>query len=199
LKHEGADIIGRRGSHLTSGRKFNADELQLMLLWFLRDAPAHGYELIGRFRDLSHGYYSPSPGVLYPALGQLQATGFGQVELNGKRKIYQITPAGHEHLLRHTEHVQQLLAILKHAAKRMLWVNEANQDEAAAATGWLPEFVQARKALKAALLTQTDADHADQRRIIAILQRAAHDILQGPSSQQHHSETCEDSNDNRFS
>src|SRR5690606_14528729 len=134
VKHEKAEIIGRRGSHLTSGRKFNADELQLMLLGLLRDAPAHGYELIARFRDLSHCYYSPSPGVLYPALGQLQATGFGQVELNGKRKIYQITPAGHEHLLQHTEHVQRLLAILKHAAKRMVWVSEANQDEAAAAT-----------------------------------------------------------------
>jgi len=95
--------------------------------------------------------------------------------------------------------VQRLLAILKHAAKRMVWVSEANQDEAAAATGWLAEYVQARKAFKAALLAQTDADHAEQRRMIAILERAAHDILQGPSCKQHHSETFEDSDDNRFS
>lgn len=170
-----------------------------MLLWFLRDTPAHGYELISRFSDLSHGYYSPSPGALYPALGQLQTKGFAQVELNGNRKTYQITPVGREHLLQLSEDAQQLVAILKHAAKRMLWVSEANQDEAAAATGWLPEFVHARKGFKAALLGQSDADHAEQRRIIAILQRATQDILEKRDSKQQHSETCEDSDDNRFS
>ena len=181
MKSLGTDSVRRRGSHLTSGRKFNAEELQRMLLWFLRDSPAHGYDLIKRLSDLSGGYYNPSPGVLYPALSQLEAAGFAQVESSGKRKNYQITPAGLEHLRLHTERIQPLLAILKHAAKKMLWMSHASESEAAAAdaTGWLPEFVEARKTLQTALLTQSEPNHTEQRRIITILQRAAHDILHG--------------------
>lgn len=163
----------------TRGRKFSADELQLMLLSLLHDAPAHGYELIKRFDDISHGYYSPSPGVLYPALSRLEAQGFTRGELNGKRKDYRLTSSGQDLLAQKAEHTQQLFAVLKHAAKKMLWVNHANDSMSSAsdATGWLPEFVQARKALQAALLTQGDASHAAQRRIIAVLQQATNTIL----------------------
>jgi len=177
------DTVRQRARHLTRGRKFNADELQLMLLWLLRDSAAHGYELIKRFRDLSGGYYSPSPGVLYPALGQLEALEFARVEPSGNRKNYRITPAGQRHLESHAEQAQPLIALLKHAAKKMLWMSQASESEAAAAeaTGWLPEFVQARKAFQAALLADSDPDHAEQRRIIAILQHATQDILKGPT------------------
>lgn len=179
----GINTVRQRSSHLTSGRKFNADELQLMLLWFLRDSPAYGYELIKHFNNLSFGFYSPSPGVLYPALRQLELLGFAQTEFSGKRKNYQMTPAGHAHLQIHLERARHLLAILKHAAKRMLWVKQAGESETAAtnATGWLPEFVQTRKALQAALLARSDASHAEQRRIIAILQRTKRDILESSS------------------
>ena len=175
----------QRAGRLTSGRKFNAKELQLMLLWFLSSRPNHGYELIRRFGDMSLGYYSPSPGVLYPALGQLESLGLVQAELSGKRKSYQITPAGRNHLQEHAERAQQLLAILQHAAKKMLWMKQAEESEAAAAqaTGWLPEFVHARKSLKAALLMQSQAGHAEQRRMVAILRRATQEILQASGKQ----------------
>lgn len=169
----------QRSKHLTSGRKFNAGELQLMLLWFLNDSSAYGYELIRHFNNLSHGFYSPSPGVLYPALRQLEEAGFAQVESVGKRKNYQVTQAGREYLQLNQERAQWLLSILKHAAKKMLWVQQASESEAAAtnATGWLPEFVQTRKALQAALLASSDVSHEEQRRIISILQKATQDIL----------------------
>ncbi len=180
MKGHETDIVRRRGDHLTRGRKFNADELKLMLLWLLRDSPAHGYQLIKRFSDLSRDYYSPSPGVLYPALGQLEERSFAQAEFIGKRKTYRITPAGLEHLQLNTEHAQSLIAILKHAAKKMLWMSRASESEAEAAeaTGWLPEFVQARKALQTALLARAEANHAAQRRIITVLRRATREILQ---------------------
>jgi DNA-binding PadR family transcriptional regulator len=179
-----SNIVRQRGNALTSGRKFNAQELQLMLLWFLRDAPAHGYELIKRFSDLSGDYYSPSPGVVYPALGQLETLGFAQVELSGKRKNYRITANGNAHLESHTESANRLQAILKHAAKKMLWINQVNEsvDAASEATGWLPEYVQARKTLRAVLFANSEADHTEQRRVITILQRAADEIQQGPST-----------------
>ena len=175
--------LPRRNRPLLSGRKFSADELQLMLLQFLNDAPAHGYELIKRFRSVSQGYYSPSPGVLYPALSQLEAQGLAATEPRGKRKNYRILPAGQAHLQQHTDEASQLLAFLKHAAKKMQWNDLAAENQAAAmlATGWLPEFIQARKTLQAALLDHSDAGPEEQRRIITILQRAAHDIRQPPT------------------
>ena len=153
------------------------------MLWFLRDAPAHGYELARRFKELSLGFYSPSPGVLYPALAVLEDQTLVRAERSGRRKDYRITPAGLEHLALHAGQAQALVAVLRHAAKRMLWVDGAG-DEAAAteATGWLPGFVQARTELRAALLERDDAGHAEQRRIIAILRRATDEIRQ-PGSQ----------------
>lgn len=176
------DVARTRASQLTRGRKFSAGELQLQLLFFLRDAPAHGYELARRFDEVSSGFYSPSPGILYPALGQLQHDGFAQVEAAGRRKNYRITEAGLEHLQQNADQARSLIDVLKHAARKMLWIRQASESEAAAseATGWLPEFVQARKELRAALLAKDDARPDEQQRIIAILQRAATEILNEP-------------------
>lgn len=154
-----------------------------MLLLFLNDSPAHGYELTRRFRTISHGYYSPSAGVLYPALSQLEAQSLAAAEPCGKRKNYRIQPPGQAHLRQHADEAGQLLAFLKHAAKKMQWNELAAENEAAAmqATGWLPEFIQARKALQAALLEHNDAGQDKQHRIITILQRAAQELRRLPT------------------
>lgn len=170
--------IEQQARKLTRGRKFNADELQLKILWFLREAPAHGYELSQRFGELSGDYYRPSSGVLYPALAQLETLGYARVEQSGKRKVYHLESAGQAFLDEHNQTAELLIATLRHSAKKMLWMSQLSSGEAAAAdaTGWLPEFIHARKALHAALLSCTDADHAQQRRIIDILLQAAQDI-----------------------
>lgn len=41
---------------------------------------------------------------------------------------------------------------------------------------WLPEFIEARKAFKAALLEKSEASQEEQRRIAEILRRAAQEI-----------------------
>jgi DNA-binding PadR family transcriptional regulator len=174
----------KRSSDLTRGRKFSADELQLQLLWFLRESPGHGYQLIKRFRDLSGDYYSPSPGVLYPALAQLESQNFVEAKLNGRRKSYQITKAGLEQLRTYDEPARVLINTLRHAAKKMLWLKLANENESTAsnATGWLPEFIAARQTLRIAMLGNSDPSHDEQRRIAEILLRAATEInKQAPS------------------
>ncbi|MFY9179927.1 MAG: PadR family transcriptional regulator [Venatoribacter sp.] len=163
---------------ITRGRKFNAEELQLATLWFLRESPEHGYSLAKRFVEISGGYYQPSSGVLYPALADLEALGFAKNEPLGKRKTYHILPAGLAHLEQHEQQAQLLINTLKHLAKKMLWMQMQPEGEIAAAeaTGWLPEFIDARKAFKAALLEKTDIDHNEQRRIADILRRATQEI-----------------------
>lgn len=168
-----------RRTDISSGRKFSAGELQLMLLQLLADAPAHGYELIKRLSDLSQGYYRPSPGVLYPALAQLEDKQLTEVTLSGRRKKYHLTASGQTYLKQHTTQAKTLFAQLSHAAKKMLWLTHAEQDLQTASdmTGWLPEYIEARKALRHALLAVDDSSHSTQQSVSDILQRAAQEIL----------------------
>jgi len=176
---DSANSIQRRGSQLTRGRKFMADELRLMVLGLLNERAYHGYELIKEFGERSRGFYNPSPGAIYPLLKHLEELGHTTVELKGKRKQYQISALGSQYLRDNQAHADQLFAILRHAAKRMAWMSRAMSDEEASKqTGWLPEFVQARIALKEALLMRDNADHDEQRRIAVILQNTLAQIQQ---------------------
>jgi hypothetical protein len=53
---------------------------------------------------------------------------------------------------------------------------DENADANGDSNAWLPEFIQARRALKHALLIRTDAPASEQRRIAAILARATAEI-----------------------
>lgn len=170
---------GRHHDAFTRGRKFRAAELHLMVLAFLAQGPRHGYELIRAFDSLSHGFYSPSPGVLYPALSHIVQQGHAQLQSEGKRKCYRITDPGRHHLAEHSQHAEQLFAGLRHAAKKMAWMQSHGPESATQATGWLPEFVEARESLKAALFARNDVDFTEQRRLTAILRAAVAEIELG--------------------
>lgn len=177
-----ANSIKHRGSQLTRGRKFMAEELHLMVLGLLNEHAYHGYELIKEFGERSRGFYSPSPGAIYPLLKHLEELGHTTVELKGKRKRYQISALGRQYLHDNQAHFDQLFAIIRHAAKKMIWMSRAMSDEEASEqTGWLPEFVEVRKVLKEALLASDNADHNEQRRVVAILQNALARIQQHDS------------------
>ena len=171
--------VALRGNPLTRGRKFAAGELHLMVLALLYEGPRHGYDLIKAFGEFSNGFYKPSPGLLYPVLTQTEQLGHTVVETLGKRKRYGISDAGRAYLDVNRKQADHLFAVLSHGAKKMLWMAQAIADEEAAAhaTGWLPEFVNARRALKTAVFGASDADHDEQRRVAAILRDATARIL----------------------
>src|SRR5579871_6237691 len=62
------------------GRKLSSADLQLLLLALLAEKPSHGYELIKALEERTTGYYSPSPGMVYPALTYLEEIGHASVE-----------------------------------------------------------------------------------------------------------------------
>lgn len=173
------DISTDEHGSLTRGRKFTAPELYLMALALLEKGPCHGYEIIKELKAVSLGFYSPSPGVLYPVLGRMLRQGHATAEAEGKRKRYVLSDSGRQYLEGRAASAERLFARLRHAAKKMLWISQGMDPEAAAqATGWLPEFVEARRALRSALLARSDADHYEQRRLVAILKRAVAEIEQ---------------------
>ncbi len=173
---------------LMRGRRFSADDLQLMLLGLLEEKPSHGYELIKALGQRSNGAYKPSPGMVYPALGCLQDQGCAKVVLEGNKKCFHLTQAGRQQLEAHRDSLTILFNRLEHVARKMAWMRRAlaqqpvelGPDGADRETGWLPEYVQARQAIKHALLERTSAPPAEQRRIAAILARATAEIQAGP-------------------
>ncbi|MGF6965002.1 DNA-binding PadR family transcriptional regulator [Paraburkholderia sp. WC7.3g] len=164
------------------GRKFSSDDLQLLLLSLIDTQPSHGYELIKALETRSNGFYSPSPGMVYPALTYLEELGYVTVQLEGNRKRYQLADAGREYLAANRERVELMLARLSHIARKMDSVRRAFAGEAPADVsegGWVPELNEARRTLKNALLRRDNAPADEQRRIAAILMRAAKEIEAG--------------------
>lgn len=169
---------------LSRGRKFGAEDVALLLLSLLAQGPAHGYALREALQARSQGYYVPSPGMLYPALALLQSRGWTTVSAEGTRKSYDATPAGRQHLDQVQAHVARLWAGLDHAARKTAWVRRAWAGEPPVlgpqgedlVTGWLPEFVAARSALKESLMLRSRASPAQQQQLAHILARAVADI-----------------------
>ncbi|MGO4332074.1 PadR family transcriptional regulator [Cupriavidus sp. 2TAF22] len=189
----GGDGFDGDGDSWRRGRKFSSDDLQLMLLSLLEEKPSHGYELIKALETRTNGFYKPSPGMVYPALTFLEEVGYATVDSEGNKKRYQLAEPGRSHLDANRERLALMLNKLKHVARKMEWVRRAlsgdnaeagvAEDDADTRGGWLPEFVQARLALKRALLLRTEASPAEQRRIAAILARATAEIEAEPPAQ----------------
>jgi DNA-binding PadR family transcriptional regulator len=74
----------------------------------LAEKPMHGYEVMQRLEQDSGGFYSASPGSVYPALQMLQDQGYvGSEEQDGKR-VYSITEEGRAFLDRNSERVDDV-------------------------------------------------------------------------------------------
>src|SRR5579863_8834801 len=101
------------------GRKMGSLDLRLVLLRLLAERPSHGYELIKSLEERSGGFYSPSPGMVYPALTWLEEVGYAQVTAEGAKKRYALTDAGREYLKQHQEAADAILSELEHIARRL--------------------------------------------------------------------------------
>lgn len=81
-----------RGSPLQKG------DLKYVILDLIKDKPCHGYEIIRRLEERSHGFYAPSPGAVYPTLQLLEEMGYIEAKQQDSKKIYTITNEGKKFL-----------------------------------------------------------------------------------------------------
>ena len=58
----------------------------------------HGYEVMKALEERFHGFYKPSAGTIYPALGSLLRKGYVTVTGDERRKTYRITREGQKYL-----------------------------------------------------------------------------------------------------
>jgi DNA-binding PadR family transcriptional regulator len=68
--------------------------MKFALLELIQERPMHGYEMMKALEEKTGGFYTPSPGSIYPTLQMLEDGGMvTSVEVEGK-KVYSITDAG---------------------------------------------------------------------------------------------------------
>ena len=103
---------GRRGGRR---RMFAGDELRLVLLKLIEEAPRHGYDLIREIEERTGGAYAPSPGVVYPTLTLLADMDLiAEQAGDGAKKMFEITVAGQTLL---TEREEEVTALMERLAQ----------------------------------------------------------------------------------
>lgn len=169
------------GQPLRSGRKLGSGDLRLILLALLADRPWHGYELIKTLEERSGGFYSPSPGMVYPALTYLEEVGHASVTQEGSRKLYTITDAGREELTNRRPEADAMLEQLDRIAQGMTQMRETYRQGASERSFWERAAVlrDARQELRSAIRSRFGGSPEDFDRIADILRRAAEEIRGG--------------------
>jgi DNA-binding PadR family transcriptional regulator len=174
------------GDSFRIGRMIASGDLRLIALYFIDLQPRHGYDLIKAVEEKTSGIYSPSPGVIYPALTFLEEAGYVTSAADGNKRLYTITEEGKTHLKDNREAVESTLAHLGRIGEqvnrmRSYWqeaeVNihagphDRDMEDVA------PEVNEARKRLKQAIKAAAkNPDPIAQRRLADILRRAAEEI-----------------------
>jgi DNA-binding PadR family transcriptional regulator len=187
--HHGGGRFSRHGrgfgggdDDFSRGRKFSSDDLQLLLLDLLVDEPRHGYELIKLLETRSNGFYTPSPGMVYPALTYLEEIGYTVATAEGNRKRYALNDGGRMYVVSNRERIDRIWAKLNFFAQKMGLVRRALAEEetggADEQTGRHPlrAFMEARAKLKEQLISLRNASPEEQLRIAGVLERAAAEI-----------------------
>jgi DNA-binding PadR family transcriptional regulator len=80
------------------GRMFEKGDLKYVILDLLEDEPSHGYEIIRKLEERSRGFYSPSPGSVYPTLQLLEDMEYVSATQRDGKKVYAITEEGRKFL-----------------------------------------------------------------------------------------------------
>jgi DNA-binding PadR family transcriptional regulator len=195
--HHGRDGRGRAGhghgrfeggfasaGGFRAGRKLSSGDLQLLILALLARQPAHGYELIKTIEDISGGFYTPSPGMIYPALTYLDEIGHAVSEPDGNKKLFRITETGLATLANDRAAADRIIEDLGRIGAKMEAVRDVIEGRGPQA-GEDPEahgydaLELARLAIKAALFHKRGCSTDEATRLADILRRAVAEINRG--------------------
>ena len=97
------------GDMMRAGRMLATGDLRLIALALIAEQPRHGYEIIKLLEDKTAGWYSPSPGIVYPTLTFLEEAGYVTAQAEGAKKLYTITEEGRAHLEENRDFVDAVL------------------------------------------------------------------------------------------
>jgi DNA-binding PadR family transcriptional regulator len=195
-RHFGGDFAGGGrhgmggGEMMRAGRMLAQGDLRLIALALIAEQPRHGYEIIKLLEDKTAGWYSPSPGIVYPTLTYLEEAGHVTVEAEGAKKLYSITEEGRAHLEANRAFVDALLERLAAIGERATRIREhfdrpeydeprgrrRGRDEADDRSSLPPLVRAALDNLREVASKRLEADEDDQTKIVELLMRTAQDL-----------------------
>jgi DNA-binding PadR family transcriptional regulator len=180
------------GPGMRVAKMLASGDLQLIILALLSEKPRHGYEIIKQVEEHSSGAYSPSPGMVYPALTYLEEVGYAASEAEGTKKLYRITETGTAFLKENRSSVEEMLEQLARFGKKLAdfqkqFAEQENEEREDAEDGpkhgikaeWREakkEFRELRNELKTALFEKFDAAPEERARVFGILRAAIKEI-----------------------
>jgi len=143
---------------------FQKGDLKYVILDLIKDKPRYGYEVIRILEEHSHGFYTPSPGAVYPTLQLLEEMGYITATQQDGKKVYTITDEGREFL---TEREQFAESIKRQMRECWSSKNTGEMRETMAEIGRLGRLIGRRF---------RNIDVEKMRRIREIISRAYSDI-----------------------
>jgi len=173
---------------MSMGRKLASGDLQLLVLALLADKPRHGYEIIKALEERSKGFYTPSPGMVYPALTYLEEIGYATVAADGARKLYHITASGRRSLMKTA--VSSIRCSRSSSALAKRWngcgVRSLQTRMHQTPRTWAQDAAAPKKCCTHGANSKAHKhggrNSAEQERIAEILRRAAAEIRSKPAS-----------------
>jgi DNA-binding PadR family transcriptional regulator len=193
-RHLGGGFGGRHGmgagDMMRAGRMLATGDLRLIALALIAEQPRHGYEIIKLLEDKTAGWYSPSPGIVYPTLTFLEEAGYVTAQAEGAKKLYTITDEGQAHLAENRDFVDAVLermSAVGDKAKRIREHFARSEDEDDDRRGRrrgrhrdeddVPPLVRAAlDNLREVAARQIEADSDAETRIVEVLARAAQEM-----------------------
>jgi len=179
----------RGGPGMRTAKMLAAGDLQLIILLLLKERSRHGYEIIKAIEEHSSGIYTPSPGMVYPALTYLEEMGYATATAEGAKKLYSLTPQGIQHLQQNEAAAEELweqLALFGRKLARFQKLFTADEDVVdrfgsgpGADSDWhqmKAEFRALRDELRAAIQEKISASLQEKKRVLEILRRAISEI-----------------------
>jgi DNA-binding PadR family transcriptional regulator len=182
-RHGGFGFGGRHGmgggDFIRAGRMLATGDLRLIALALIAEQPRHGYEIIKMLEEKTDGWYSPSPGIVYPTLTYLEEAGHVTAQAEGAKKLYSITDEGRAHLEENKDFVEAVLERLaavgrKIGRMRRRFSGEGREDRDEER---MPRLVRAAiDNLRHEARQRLGNDPESEAKVVEILARAAADI-----------------------
>jgi len=181
----------RGGGGMRTARVLASGDLQLLILLLLSEKPRHGYEIIKAIEEHSSGVYTPSPGMVYPALTFLEETGYATATTEGTKKLFSITADGTAHLTQNRAAAEETWNRLALFGRKLAHLQQqyAQDEDVADHFGGGPrdsarvewrqikaEFLGLRDELKAAIYEKLNSSMEEKKRVLQILRRTIDEI-----------------------
>jgi DNA-binding PadR family transcriptional regulator len=179
------------GEMMRAGRMLAQGDLRLIALALVAEQPRYGYEIIKLLEDKTAGWYSPSPGIVYPTLTYLEEVGYVTVQAEGAKKLYTITDEGRAYLEQNRSFVDAVLERLAAIGEKATRIREhfdrpeyaehrgrrRSRDEPSDDRSSMPPLMRgALDNLREVASKRLEADEDIETRIVEVLMRAAQEL-----------------------